>query len=69
MAYVLLADRLRAQVLADRQIAGALLAAGAQDVELPDPDEVAERFDAMLAEEPRRIDPEQAELARALGVA
>jgi len=69
VAYVLLADRLRAQVLADRQIAGALLAAGAQDVELPDPDEVAERFDAMLAEEPRRIDPEQAELARALGVA
>jgi hypothetical protein len=69
VAYVLLADQVETRVLADRQIAAVLIAAGARDVEIPDPDDARDRLDALLVAEPKRPDPEQLELARALGVA
>ena len=68
---MILADRVDARTLADRQaVLGALLAAGAKSLDgLPDPDEAREKFDELLAAEPQRMDPDQLELARALGVA
>lgn len=69
MAYVILTDRLEARVTADRQIVGAALAAGATGLDMPDPDEARERFDAALEAAPVEVNQEQAELARALGVA
>ncbi len=47
------------------------MAAGQKDVELPSLQEVRERFDAALVEEPRPLAPvdvEQMELRKALGV-
>ena len=72
LAYVLLVDQLERQVLADRQVAATLLAAGASGVELPDVADKRRLFDAALVEEPRPVTPiddEQWELRRALGVA
>ena len=71
MAYVLLLDSLERHVLAERQIAAVLMAAGAKDVTLPDPQEQRELFDAALSAEPQaaEVDTEQMQLRRALGVA
>ncbi len=68
---MVLLEHLDAQVLADRQVAAVLMAAGAKDVELPNLQEQRDRFEAALAEEPRPLAPvdiEQMELRRALGV-
>lgn len=68
---MLLVEQLEARTLADRQaVLGAMLARGVKDFTgLPDPDDARDRFDELLAAEPVRMDPEQLELARALGVA
>jgi hypothetical protein len=73
LAYVMLLDQLERQVLADRHVAAVLMAAGAQDVPLPDFTEERARLDAALTEEPAtvasHVEVEQLELRRALGVA
>lgn len=59
-------------MLADRHVAAVLMAAGAKDVELPNLQEHRQRFEAALAEDPKpltRVDVEQMELRKALGVA
>lgn len=68
VAYALLVEQVRGRALVERQIAAGWAAAGARVDELPDPDAAVEQLDVILAAEPRRVDPEQAELARALGV-
>lgn len=69
MAYVILTDRLEARTLADRQVVATLMAAGVPDLDMPDPDEVRDRFDELLTAEPKRVTLGQAEVAQALGVA
>ena len=69
---MLLVEQLERHVLADRQAAAVLMAAGAKDVKLPDLAEKRALLDAALVQEPRRltvVDIEQWELRRALGVA
>lgn len=64
-------ERVERQALVERQIAAVFMAAGQKDVELPSLQEVRERFDAALVEEPRPLAPvdvEQMELRKALGV-
>lgn len=74
LAYVLLLDQMERQVLADRQVAAVLMAAGAKDVRLPSLAEKRAEFDEALAAEPKPsavslLSDEQRELREALGVA
>jgi len=68
VTYVLLLERLERQVLSERQVAAALAAGGAEDVEMPDLDTSRAEFDAALVAEPA---PESTSvrLMRELGVA
>lgn len=68
VAYAMLVEQIRSRALVERQIAAGWAAGGARIDDLPDPDAAVEQLDVMLAAGPRRVDPEQAELARALGV-
>lgn len=70
MVYVLLVERVERAALVERGVTASLLAAGAK-VTVASVEEARQRFDAALVEEPtvKHIDPEQAELRRALGVA
>lgn len=67
--YAMCVERIERQVLADRQIVGVFLAAGAKGVDLPSLDEAIAEFDAQLVAEPKQVDPEKYELMRVLGVA
>jgi hypothetical protein len=71
---VLILDQLERQVLADRQVAAALVAGGYRDSKdgLPSLHEQRERLDAALVEEPTPLTPadlDRLELLRVLGVA
>lgn len=69
---MLLLEQLERNVLADRQVAAVFMAAGSKDVQLPQLQEQRAVFDAALVEVPKpgkKIDAEQLELRRALGVA
>jgi hypothetical protein len=68
--YVLIADRIERQVLADRQVTATFIAAGARDLELPEVADALDDFDNWLAEPmtPRPVDPERKVLLEALGV-
>lgn len=68
MAYALLVERITAQVLADRQAAAVLMAAGAKGVEMPEVEAALAAFDAMLAEEPRQASRDELVLREALGL-
>jgi hypothetical protein len=67
---VLLADRVRAAVLADRTAMGLAAAFSEGEVELPDPDEAVARFDAALESDAgpeQDMDPETRDLMVAFG--
>ena len=66
-AYVLLVEQVERRTLVERQVAAVLRAAGAEDVEEPDPAEARERFDAALVAAPVPESP-TARLLRELGV-
>jgi hypothetical protein len=64
----LLLEQLERAVLTERQVAVAMLAAGAKDVTVPDVGQAREEFLAALLAEPSKADAGQLELMRALGV-
>jgi hypothetical protein len=64
----LLAERVERQVLCDRQVVAILAAGSGKRLDLPEVDDALERLDAALVAEPQRVEPEQDELLRALGV-
>lgn len=70
MVYALLAERVEVRGLAQFQASMAVLAAGGE-VEVVDPDRQRVAFDKWLLEEPRPLQPqdaERAELLQALGL-
>jgi len=67
VAYLLITERITAQVLSDRQGLIVAQALGAE-VTLPDLEEELARFDAALAAEPAVVD-DKTRMARYLGVA
>jgi hypothetical protein len=64
---VLLLSELERHVLVERQIAGALIAAGGQDIELPNYAESRAEFEFELTAEPQP-ESDKAKLLRELGV-
>ena len=69
VVYTILIDEVKTRTLADRQVA-ALYRVFGNEQELPDPDEVRERFDKWLytGEVGEEVDERQAILLRALGL-
>lgn len=67
LAYVSLRDLVEARANTNRIITGFARVLGGE-AELVDPDEVLAVFDEGLRAEPARVDPDQAELLRELGV-
>lgn len=69
---MLLADRVRAAVLADRTAMGLAAEFSEGEVELPDPDEAVARFDAALESDDsgpeEDVDPETRDLLIAFGL-
>lgn len=65
---MLLLEQLERQVLADRQVAAAFLAAGAQKVTLPTVEDARSEFYRRLVEVEKPLDPERRVLLEALGV-
>jgi hypothetical protein len=69
--YALIVERLERHVIAERQVAAVMAAAGAKRVEVPTFDAERARLDRLLDDQPtpRRVyDPEQAALIAALGL-
>lgn len=64
---MILADRVEARVLAERNAALIAMALGAE-VTPPDPDEARSAFDAALVAEPAQVDREKELLLRGLGL-
>ena len=62
-------DRIERHALNERQVAVALIAAGAKGVDAPDPDRLRESFDSWLNSPPHVVDVERRELMQVLGVA
>jgi hypothetical protein len=65
---VLLVDRVERRMATERQVAAVLLAAGAKDITLPDPDEALAELDRVLAAEPEPEKTDRAVLLDVLGV-
>lgn len=70
MVYALHVEQLERAVLAERQVAAVLLAAGAKEVTLPTLESARDEFEASLVAESkqRTLSPELAELREVLGV-
>jgi hypothetical protein len=68
LAYVIQVEQRERRVLAAQQVIATFLAGGAKGMEMPDPDEDRRQFDAWLIEEPKVVDPVDAELLRRLGL-
>jgi hypothetical protein len=70
LVYALIVERLERHVLAERQVAATMAAAGAKRVEVPTFEGERARLDRMLDEQPTRrvYDAEQAALIAALGL-
>lgn len=62
-------DRIERLVLAERQVAATLLAAGAKNVTMPVLQDALDEFDAQLVAPPVVVDRHKLRLMRVLGVA
>lgn len=68
LALQLLLERVDRTAHSELVAAAVLLAAGAKDIDIPDPEKRRAAFLAALHVEPKAVDPEQAVLMDALGV-
>jgi len=66
---VLNVQQVERRTLADRQVAAVYLAAGAEDVTMPDPEQARAEFDAALQAAPRPMTWKQRMLRQLTGVA